>query len=134
MPMRASPRLPSFVDAAWAAAALLALAACAGPASDGPIAIAELRVLTDSRGMTLYTVSDDAPGQSNCYGRCAQSWPPLLASATDRPGPGYSLVARTDGTRQWAYKGQPLYTWNKEKGPGEIGGHNVGENWFVARP
>jgi predicted lipoprotein with Yx(FWY)xxD motif len=44
-------------------------------------------------------------------------------------------VAREDGTRQRAYKGKPLYTFNQsDVKPGDIAGTNVGGLWRVAQP
>ena len=39
------------------------------------------QVLSTSSGMTLYTYDKDVLGQSNCYGDCAEYWPPFLADA-----------------------------------------------------
>ena len=82
--------------------------------------------------MTLYTFDSDDVGQSNCYADCAQSWKPFLVSKGDKKRWGYSKVARTDGTEQWAYKGQPLYTWIADNKPGDQTGDGVGGVWHVA--
>ncbi len=42
-------------------------------------------VLTDAKGMTLYTFSRDDAGISKCYGKCAEYWPPLTAEAGAEP-------------------------------------------------
>jgi predicted lipoprotein with Yx(FWY)xxD motif len=60
------------------------------------------KVLTDAKGMTLYTFDRDAPGKSNCNGQCAQNWPPLLASADAKPSGKWSVITRDDGAKQWA--------------------------------
>jgi predicted lipoprotein with Yx(FWY)xxD motif len=31
---------------------------------------------------------------------------------------GYSMIRRIDGSTQWAFRGQPLYTWPKDQKPG----------------
>ena len=36
------------------------------------------KVLTDSKGMTLYVFDKDADGKSVCNGPCATNWPPLM--------------------------------------------------------
>jgi predicted lipoprotein with Yx(FWY)xxD motif len=41
---------------------------------------------------------------------CTQAWPPVLASADAKPVGAWSIVARKDGTKQWAYNEHPLYT------------------------
>ena len=90
--------------------------------------------LMDAHKMTLYTFDNDSPGLSSCYGGCAQNWPPLLAPARTSLGKGYSLIARTDGTMQVAYKKQPLYLWVQDMQPGQMSGDGVGGVWHIARP
>jgi len=33
-----------------------------------------------------------------------------MATATSKPMGDYTIIARDDGSKQWAYKGRPLYT------------------------
>jgi predicted lipoprotein with Yx(FWY)xxD motif len=111
------------------------LAACAsaeGPAKVGDSSLG--KVLTDAKGMTLYTFDRDAPGKSNCNGQCAQSWPPLLASVDAKPTGEWSVVTRDDGSKMWAYKGKPLYTWVKDTKAGDTTGESVNNVWRVAKP
>jgi predicted lipoprotein with Yx(FWY)xxD motif len=90
-------------------------------------------VLTDAKGMTLYTFAKDQPGVSNCNDNCAKNWPPLTAAADAKPMGEWAIVTRADGTKQWAYKGMPLYTWIKDMKPGETSGEGVGGGtWKVA--
>lgn len=89
-------------------------------------------VLTDSRGMTLYTYDKDEAGTSNCYDDCATNWPPLTADENAQPEGDFTLVERTDGTKQWAYKGEPLYLWIKDGQPGDVTGDGVGGVWHTA--
>ena len=44
------------------------------------------KVLTDGKGMTLYTFDKDAGGKSACNGACATNWPPLMAAADAKGG------------------------------------------------
>jgi hypothetical protein len=39
----------------------------------------------------------------------------------------------SDGTLQLADEGQPLYTYAKDKKPGDVKGDNVGKVWHVAK-
>ena len=98
-----------------------------GQSSAGP-------VLTDSKGMTLYTYDKDAGGKSTCNGQCATNWPPLMASADAKPMGDYTVVTRDDGAKQWAYKGKPLYAWAKDAKPGDTTGEGVNNVWHIARP
>lgn len=88
-------------------------------------------VLTDEKGMTLYVFDKDEPGKSNCYQKCAQNWPPLPAGMA---GGDYSVVERTDGVKQLAYKGKPLYLWVKDTKPGDTTGDGFNSVWHVAMP
>lgn len=89
-------------------------------------------MLTDAKGMTLYTYDKDAGGMSNCYDKCATNWPPLMAGAEAAADGDFTLVERKDGAKQWAYKGQPLYLWIKDKAAGETTGDGVGGVWHTA--
>lgn len=91
-------------------------------------------VLATPEGMTLYTFTRDTPDMSRCYGRCAVAWPPFRAPPGAAGAGPWSVVPRTDGIAQWAYKGQPLYTYEKDTRPGETRGEGVGHTWHVARP
>jgi predicted lipoprotein with Yx(FWY)xxD motif len=93
------------------------------------------KVLTDGQGMTLYTFAKDAGGKSACNGPCADNWPPLMAAVDAKGGEGYSVITRQDGSKQWAYKGKPLYTWIKDKKPGDITGDGILNGaWHIAQP
>lgn len=92
------------------------------------------KVLTDAKGMTLYTFDKDTKGKSACSGKCAVNWPPLKVSGDAKAGKDYSVVTRADGGKQWAYKGKPLYTWIKDKKPGDVTGDGVNKVWHVAKP
>jgi predicted lipoprotein with Yx(FWY)xxD motif len=90
-------------------------------------------VLTTSDGLTLYTFDKDKKGVSNCKGDCAKMWPPLKAEKGSKPIGDLTIVERSDGTMQWADEGQPLYTYAKDKKPGDVTGDNVGSVWHVAK-
>jgi predicted lipoprotein with Yx(FWY)xxD motif len=92
-------------------------------------------VLTDSKGMTLYTFDKDADGKSACNGPCTGNWPPLMASAGAIPMGDYTIITRADGGKQWAYKSKPLYTWKNDKAPGDITGDGfLNGAWHMAKP
>lgn len=92
------------------------------------------KVLTDDKGMTLYQFDKDSGGKSACNGPCAQLWPPLMATADAKTSGDWSVVARDDGSKQWAHKGQPLYTWAKDTKAGEVSGDGVNGVWHIAKP
>ena len=93
------------------------------------------KILVDGNGMTLYVDENDKPGQPACTGACLQAWPPLVAPATPQYGPGldaakYTTVTLSDGTKQLAVNGFPLYTWMSDTKPGDVTGQGV--NHFYA--
>lgn len=92
-------------------------------------------VLTDSKGMTLYTFDKDpvGSGRSVCNGRCAAAWPPLMANADARASGPFTVITRDDGAKQWAYDGKPLYLWVKDKKPGDRTGDGVRNVWHVVK-
>jgi len=94
--------------------------------------IAGKQVLTDAKGMTLYTYDKDEAGKTNCYDKCATNWPPLAADASAKADGDFSIVDRTDGTKMWAYKGKPLYLWVKDTKAGDTTGDGVGGVWHTA--
>jgi predicted lipoprotein with Yx(FWY)xxD motif len=84
-------------------------------------------------GMTLYTFdADTKTGKPTCLAACATAWPPLLAPAGAATTPEWSLVARPDGTKQWAYQGKPLYRFSKDTKPGEAAGDGADGQWHLA--
>jgi predicted lipoprotein with Yx(FWY)xxD motif len=119
-------------------AAATLLAASQAFAADVPATIGDTakgKTLTDSRGMTLYVFDKDKDGASVCNGPCAANWPPLPAAADAAATGDYSVITRDDGTRQWAYKGRPLYGWKNDQKPGDITGDGFLDNsWHVAAP
>jgi predicted lipoprotein with Yx(FWY)xxD motif len=85
--------------------------------------------------MTLYTFAKDMPGVSNCNDNCAKNWPPLAAAADAQPMGDWTIVTRADGSKQWAYKGLPLYTWVKDQKPMDATGDGMGNGaWKIAVP
>jgi predicted lipoprotein with Yx(FWY)xxD motif len=85
--------------------------------------------------MTLYVFDKDSGGKSACNGACAGNWPPLMAAAGAMPMADYTIIARDDGAKQWAYKGRPLYTWKNDKKPGDISGDGfLNGAWHIAQP
>ncbi|CAM3798546.1 hypothetical protein [Bordetella tumulicola] len=91
-------------------------------------------MLVDNAGMTLYTFDKDADGKSACYDQCAKAWPPVTASADAQTKGDLSIITRDDGTKQWAYKGKPLYLFVKDSKPGDKTGDNVKDVWHIVKP
>lgn len=112
----------------------LVLGACASMGGAPTAAKFEGGMLVDSAGMTLYTFDKDAAGsgKSVCNGPCANNWPPLHVTGYDQGSGDWSVIARDDGSKQWAYKGKPLYHWAKDQKPGDKTGDGFLKLWHVA--
>ena len=129
----------------WRSAAVIAFAsllaaATAAVANEASPPEVVLRVtgsgwtLTDTKGMTLYVYSQDVtPGRSACLGDCAAKWPPVAAPAEAKSFGEWSVIARPDNTRQWAFRGAPLYRYAKDAYVGaEFGDRPENDLWRVA--
>jgi predicted lipoprotein with Yx(FWY)xxD motif len=126
----------------WLAAiTLVALAAVAG-AQTPPLPLKTITVtgigavLAGPGGMTLYVyVNDREAGKSVCTGTCEANWPPFRPAAADpAPQDPLSVISRLDNTKQYAYKGKPLYYCKTDKKPGEVTGHKFRDFWLAAQP
>ena len=118
-------------------AGVLALGIAAALAQTAPATTADTskgKALVDSKGMTLYVFDKDTAGASNCNGQCATNWPPLMASADAKASGQWTVVTRSDGGKQWAYKGKPVYAFAKDAKPGDVAGDGVNSVWHIAAP
>jgi predicted lipoprotein with Yx(FWY)xxD motif len=90
--------------------------------------------LVNSAGMTLYTFDKDVAGsgKSTCNGPCAVNWPPLSAASASSGSGDWTIVVRDDGSKQWAFKGKPVYLWIKDQKPGDKSGDGVNKVWHIA--
>ena len=108
----------------------IALAAEAMPASVHAMA----GMLTDAKGMTLYTWDNDKEAnKSSCNGMCLMNWPALKAEAADKDMGDWKVITRDDGAKQWSYKGKPLYYFVMDKASGDKIGEGRGMVWHMAK-
>jgi predicted lipoprotein with Yx(FWY)xxD motif len=85
-------------------------------------------VLTDARGMTLYSLSAERGGRFICASSpCTQLWSPLRAAGAGAPSGPVPLarITRPDGSQQVTYKGLPLYTFAQDQRPGDAKGQGL---------
>jgi predicted lipoprotein with Yx(FWY)xxD motif len=114
-------------------AVLLTLFALSAHAADQAAPVKKMDgMLVDSKGMTVYTFDKDTAnsGKSACTGGCLKNWPAVQAGDVPLAAP-YSVVTREDGNRQLAYKGKPLYTFVKDKKPGDKEGDKAMNVWHI---
>lgn len=88
------------------------------------------QLLTDKK-MSVYASDHDGPGKSDCNAACERLWRPLVAPIAAQPHGDWSVVERSPGSRQWAFRKRPLYTYVRDvveaslEGSDEPGWHNV---------
>jgi predicted lipoprotein with Yx(FWY)xxD motif len=108
-------------------------------------------LLVDAQGKTLYTAARDLSatiangdkffvrggayriiydtakevGTRACEGECLKTWRPLLAGPQDQSSGFWEIMDRSEGSRQWAYKGAALYTYVGDEKPGDTNGNAI---------
>ena len=97
-------------------------------------------ILVDSDGRTLYSFDKESTDRSECFGACAEAWPPFYTEGEPRAGSGVKqdLLGTTDheGKDLVTYDGHPLYYYVNE-GPNEVlcqGVEEFGGLWLVVAP
>jgi predicted lipoprotein with Yx(FWY)xxD motif len=98
-------------------------------------------MLYNASKQAIYVFARDEKEKSNCYGECAEAWPPVFSKGEPAAGKGVDesllgTIERRDGQRQVTYAGQPLYYYAHED-PGQVLCHNVNLNgglWWVVGP
>ncbi|HVW48269.1 MAG TPA: hypothetical protein VHA76_14530 [Solirubrobacterales bacterium] len=143
------PRRRTRALCAFALAAILAVSAVAVPAAmakGGKTVAAEATaprlhktVLTDTKGLTLYTLSGETHGKFICTtSACLTAWPPLLvAPGTTPKGPvRLGTIKNPEGKTQVTYKGMPVYTFEGDSKKGEANGEGLKDVgvWHAVTP
>lgn len=117
-----------------------------GETSGGLLAVASTslgRVLVDSSGRTVYLLTADRPGHSSCSAQCLQYWPlvpdPAGTSVPSVQGVSAALSSAkaSSGAAMLTAGGWPLYTFVKDKAPGDVTGQGVktfGGTWYAVSP
>jgi predicted lipoprotein with Yx(FWY)xxD motif len=146
-------KIPTMV--AVTATALLTLSACGnggsstasqqpatgtGAATGAGLGVAQTslgRVLVDSRGMTLYTLSADGPDHSTCNAQCLQFWPAVAPGGAAKVSVKRGHTTTPDGTAIATVAGRPVYTFSQDQKPGDVTGEGVNEfggTWYAVSP
>jgi predicted lipoprotein with Yx(FWY)xxD motif len=93
------------------------------------------QVFVDPKQRTIYAFSGDINDDKiKCAqgATCEYHFLPLLAPELATKLGDFTAVARPDGTRQWAYQGEPLYTYDGDAEHGESKGRAVDPRFHVA--
>jgi predicted lipoprotein with Yx(FWY)xxD motif len=99
-------------------------------------------IVTNGDGRALYLFEKETSDRAQCYGACATAWPPLLTKGEPRAAGGaqaaqLGTTERSDAKTQVTYRGHPLYYYESDTAPGEVGCQNVNEFgglWLVVDP
>lgn len=98
-------------------------------------------MLFDGTGQAIYLFDKEQTTKPECYGACAEAWPPVLTKGSPAAASGtkqdlLDTTKRTDGTTQVTYGGHPLYFYAHEA-KNEVKCHNIrgfGGLWLVVTP
>lgn len=96
-------------------------------------------ILTNLRGITLYSLRAETNGKFICKRSCLQDWHPLFIAAGVKPtGPvKLGAIKRPDsGRRQVTFDGRPLYTFDEDEKAGDVRGQGFKDvgTWHAATP
>ncbi len=70
---------------------------------------------TNDKGMPFFTNDLDKKDKIGCVDGCTGlTWLPVWARSRAEPQGDWSIVIRPDMSKQWAYKGVPIYNYNGE--------------------
>ena len=86
-----------------------------------------------ANGRALYFYDKDEEGVSKCVGQCTTAWPPLTPSADAQANGSWTIISRPDGSRQWAYKGRPVYVFYRDKADSIATGAQIIPGWHLAK-
>jgi predicted lipoprotein with Yx(FWY)xxD motif len=88
-------------------------------------------LVTSDTKFSLYVWDKDGADKSKCDAVCLESWTPVLAPQAATPPGEWSIIERSPGVKQWAFRKRPLYTRIDDKRPRSVEGsdqpgwHNV---------
>jgi len=83
------------------------------------------RLLTTDKNESLYVYDQDTAESSMCDTECARTWRPVSAPELARAKGEWSIIERSPGVRQWAFRQKPLYTHVLDEGSWSLEGSDV---------
>jgi predicted lipoprotein with Yx(FWY)xxD motif len=111
--------------------------AAAGHASAQSLHVATTslgKVVVDSTGRTVYTLSADGPGKSTCSSSCLTEWPAVPPGRADNVAGTIAAAMTPDGNPIATVAGHPVYTFSGDQGPGDVNGEGLqdfGGVWYA---
>ena len=108
----------------FAAVGLISVLAAPVRAGEAPWSPVEVSIVengkggynfTNDKGLPFYIYDKDTKGQSNCNDTCTGlTWLPVWARGRSEAQGDWVIIIRADMSKQWAYKGIPIYSYNGE--------------------
>jgi predicted lipoprotein with Yx(FWY)xxD motif len=128
-----TPSAPSSQSSSSSPTSSVTLATASGPMGT---------YLVGSSGRAVYLWAVDTSGKSSCAGACAKVWQPVISSAMPHTTGGVNasdltLITRSNGAKQVAYKGHPLYYYIADRSSGTTrgqGSNSFGGKWWLIAP
>jgi len=110
----------------------------------GPMVRAEAvtgigNVVTDEKGMTLYSFGKDQanPSKWTCAGPCTKTWTPvIIEGSVQTTGVDKNLLGTVhrDGKPQLTLAGWPLYRYVGDTAAGQVNGQGKDKEWYAITP
>jgi predicted lipoprotein with Yx(FWY)xxD motif len=82
---------------------------------------------------SIYVYDRDQAGKPTCMDECSRHWPAVIASKDSMPVGLWTLIERSNHTKQWRYHDRPVYTYANDK-PGVTSGDGIDGVWHVVVP
>jgi len=93
------------------------------------------QAFVDARGRVLYAFTGDLKSDARTCAAgvdCTSEFQPLVAPQVATALGEFTAITRPDGSKQWAYQGEPLYTYDADLVHGDAYGRFADPRWHVA--
>ncbi len=91
-------------------------------------------ILVDGRGFTIYMLEGAVAKVEKACAKppCFSPWVPVEAADLANAVGDFTIVRGPDGSRRWAFRGKPLYTFADDRMAGTANGAGIDARWQVA--
>lgn len=83
------------------------------------------RLLVNDNEYSVYTWDGDDLNTSNCVAECLDDWTPVRAPEITAGSGEWTIIKHPSGINQQAFRGKPLYTYNKDTRTRSFAGSDV---------
>ncbi len=98
----------------------------------GEVGDADGLAFVNQAGMTIYAYDGHGGAKAVVALADQTQWRPLVAPGLARAVGDWSIIARSDGVRQWALRGKPLFTYAGDMTSGDANGVGLNKDWNPA--